>query len=255
MKRVLAAALAVGLCAGQAAAQDDDWEFQEDAAQGVSVAAVRYDAGQMIVVQCRQGTLTTAVTGLPPSAEPLRFAATRADGRRAAQIWVSVGTPDGYRSVSPGRDARFLRGGGTYVVRTGPDAPAAVNGTFDLPSQSANLDRVLTACGWTLEDDRDLLAEADEIFLDRPRRGRAEARPYRPPAIPEREVSCVVREMRLRDCRADHPAYARTSDARSLIRSVEGRRVYVADGVDAVATDGKVFHVMASHQLLVVVHR
>lgn len=256
MKGLLAVAACAVLCAGPAAAfapQDDDWELAEDPAQELTVAAVRYDGGQMIVAQCRRGGLTLVVTGLPEGGEMLRLAATRADGRAAAQIWIPAGAPGAYRSVAPGREARFLRGGGAYVVRTEADARPAVNGTFDLPARSANLDRVLTACGWALEDDRDLLAEAG-VLLDRPRRGR-EPPPYRPPPVPEREVSCVVREMRLRECRPDHPPYAGTPGAKSLMRAVEGREVYVPIGADPAATEGEVFHAVASNQLLVVVHR
>lgn len=255
MKRMLVAALCAPLCAGLGAAgpQDDDWEFAEDPAQQLTVAAARYDGGQMIVAQCRGGGLTLVVTGLPEGAEMLSLAASRGDGRAADQVWLSAGAPGAYRSASPGRDARFLRGGGAFAVRAAADAAAGVSGAFDLPTQSANLDRVLTACGWALEDDRDLLPEA-EVLLDRPRRGR-EAPPYRPPAAPEREVSCIVREMRLRDCRADHPPYAGAAGATSLVRTVEGRQVYVPPGADPADTEGKVFHVIASNQLLLVVRR
>ena len=252
MKRMLVAALCAPLCVGLGAAapQDDAWEFAEDAAQELTVAAVRYDGGQMIVAQCRRGGLTLVVAGLPASAEMLRLAASRSDGRAADQVWLSAGAPGAYRSASPGRDARFLRGGGSFAVRPAADAPAAVSGDFDLPAESGNLDRVLTACGWALEDDRDLLPEA-EVLLDRPRRGR-EPPAYRPPAAPEREVSCIVREMRLRDCRADHPPYAGSPGAASLLRDVEGRQVFAPIGADPAGAEGKVFHVIASNQLLVV---
>lgn len=251
MKPTLVAALSAVLCLGSTGAsaqEDDDWEFAEVPAQQLTVAAARYEGGQMIVAQCRRGGLTLVVTGLPEGEEMLRLAATRADGRAAAQIWISAGAPGAYRSVSPGRETRFLRGAGAYVVRTAVEAPTAVSGTFNLPARSANLDRVLTACGWALEDDRDLLVEAD-VLLERPRRG-GEPAPYRPPAAPEREVSCIVRDMRLRDCRADHPPYARTSAAASLLRALGGQEVHVPVGADSAATEGKVFHVLASNQLL-----
>jgi hypothetical protein len=258
MKHVCAAVLAAALGAGQAAAlapQDDDWEFQEDAAQGVSVAAVRYDAGQMIIAQCREGRLTVVLSGLSQTSEQLRVAATRGDGRAAEQRWVATRATGAWRSASPGRDARFLRGAGNWSFRNADPTTPAFTGVFELPAQSANLDRVLTACGWALEDDRDLLVEA-EVLLDRPRRGQAPAaHRYRAPNKPEREVSCVVRGMRLRDCRADHPRSTWNADVRSVIQAVEGEEVYVAEGVEASTMEGRVFHAVASDQLLIVVSR
>ena len=256
MRPTLVAALCAILCAGPGAAfaqDEDDWELVEDPAQELTLAAVRYDGGQSIIAQCQRGRLVLVMTGLPESGELLRLAATRADGRAAAQRWTPVAGPGTYRSVTPGREARFMRGGGAYVVRSASGAATPVSATFDLPGQSANLERVLTACGWALEDDRDLLEEAD-VFLDRPS-ARRERPSYRVPSVPEREVSCVVREMRLRDCRSDHPPSARTANTRSLLRAVQGEQVHPAIGADPAAAEGKVFRVIASNQLLVMVRR
>jgi len=255
MKRLLTAALCAVLCAGPAMAmpQDDDWELAEDPAQQLTMASVRYEGGQAIIAQCQRGRLVVLITGLPQGEEFLRLAATRSDGRAAAQIWVPVAVAGTYRSATPGREARFMRGGGAYVVRSAAGAPVAVSGTFDLPAQSANLDRVLTACGWALEDDRDLLGDAD-VTLSGARRQRG-GPPYRIPSVPEREVSCLVREMRLHDCRADHPPSQDTPNTKSLVRAVEGERIYVARDTDPATAEGRVFRVIASDQLLVMVSR
>ncbi|MBL0948996.1 hypothetical protein [Brevundimonas sp.] len=254
MKTAIAAAVCAVLCStGQAAAQEDDWEFAEDPAEELTVAAARYEGGQMIVAQCRRGGLTLVVTGLPESPQMLRLSATRADGRAAEQIWISAGAAGAYRSTAPGREARFMRGGGAYTVRTAAGARTPVSATFDLPTQSANLDRVLTACGWTLEDERDLLPEAT-VTLDRPRGGYRPP-PYRPPAVPEREISCVVREMTLRDCRTDHPPYAEEPRAISMIEYLEGKQVYALPGTDPAAAEGSVYHVIANNQVLILVNR
>ncbi len=255
MKMAVVASLCALVCgAGQAApVHDDDWELVEDPAQELTLAAVRYDGGQSIIAQCQRGRLMLFLAGLPEGEEMLLLTATRADGRAGAQRWTPVVGPGTYRSVTPGREARFLRGGGSYVVRSAIGAATTVNATFDLPGQSANLDRVLTACGWALEDDRDALEEA-VVFLDRPSPRRAPP-PFRVPSVPEREVSCVVREMRFRDCRADHPPSARTPNTRSLIRAVQGKVAHGPIGADPAAAEGKVFRVIASNQLLVVVYR
>jgi hypothetical protein len=259
MKRTLIVALGALLCSGgTAAAQDDDWEFQEDTVRGIAVAAARYDAGQMIVVQCRDSALTAVLAGLPQSAEPLTLNATRADGRQAIQGWLPAGVPGAYKSASPGRDVRFMRGGGLYSVQTSQGETTAFRGAFDLPTQSANLDRVLSVCGWATSDDRDLLPDAVEVTLINPlesggrarmptRRGATTRAPRQqielppPPAAPPAElaVSCIVREMHLRDCRADHPPSADNRDVRLTITTNEGRQVYPIEGADPAASEGK----------------
>lgn len=255
MKLAVAASLCALACAGGQAApvEDDDWELVEDPAQEMTLAAVRYDGGQSILAQCQRGRLVLLLTGLPESEEMVLVAATRADGRATTQRWTPVVGPGTYRSVTPGREARFLRGGGAYVVRSAVGAATAINATFDLPGQSANLDRVLTACGWALEDDRDLLEEADVTIA--PRSSRRPPPPFRVPSVPEREVSCVVRETRFRECRADHPPSANTSNTRSLIRAVQGEIAHVPIGADPASAEGKVFRVIASNQLLIMVRR
>lgn len=253
MKKTIATLLCALACAAPPAValDEDDWEFAEDPARQLTVAAVRYEGGQAIVAQCQEGRLVLIVTGLPDGEDIRRASATRGDGRSRDQIWAPVAGAGTYRSASPGRDSRFLRGGGAYVMRAAEGGATPFNATFDLPAQSSNLDRVLTACGWALEDDRDLLAEAD-VTLDPPRRNDDRPR-YRLPPVPEREVSCVVRDMRLRDCRADHPPSERTSNTRSLKSALEGERVYAPAGSDPAAAEGRVFNAIASNQLLVVV--
>ena len=262
-KTVLFGALAVVTGLGlTAATQDDDWEFQQDAARNITIAAARYDAGQIIVVQCRDNKLTAVLGGLPQSADTLQVQANRADGRSIVQSWRPAGSPGAYSSVVAGRDVRFLRGGGLYTLRTAEGETPVFRGSFDLPTQSANLDRVLTACGWATEDDRDLLAEATQVSLTRPgdddgprrpqvqmRRGAprtwerqqpdAAASPPPPPAPAENGVSCIVRALHLRDCRADHPTSAQVREVRDSIRRLEGEEVYAVAGADAAASEGK----------------
>lgn len=263
-------AMAAGLGIGSAAvAQDADWEYQEDAARSISAAAVRLTADRTVVVQCRDGLLAAVLMGMPESAEPLEMMAGRGDGRSDFQTWSPAGTPGAYVSVAPGRSARFLRGGGAYSLRTVEDSQTAFEGEFGLPGQSANLDRVLSACGWATVDDRDGLARADDIIslvnADGPRRPRRTSRtvtrrprgpapqpsaePVRAPA--ERIVSCIVRDMHLRECRADHPASAENPDVVMTVRVNEGRRVYLVDDADAASGEGRVIHVVGNRMAVV----
>lgn len=263
MRPTLLAALCAILCAGPTAtlAQDeDDWEFQHEASLNQMVAAVRYDAGVAIVVQCRDNALSAALIGMPTGVGGLEVQARRADGRTDVQTWAPGPAPGILLSTVPARDMRFMRGGGLYSVRTVDGAPRALRTSFDLPTQSANLDRVLTACGWGLMDDRDRLTRAtSEIsFQDpdaRPRerpRGRGAraglpdapepAAPVAPPLPPaERQMSCVLQNQTLTSCRFDHPSAAALigRDASRLLQQVEGTQMYAPEGT---VTEGHVFY-------------
>lgn len=250
-------------------AQDDDWEFAEDAGRHLSVAAVRYDAGMAIIVQCRDGALTTVMTGLPVAAETLELQATRADGRRDTQTWGSGGAAGAFRSETAARDVRFLRGGGSYGLRTVAGATPTLATTFDLPTQSANLDRVLTACGWALTDDRDGLTRASrsvsltdpEASTPRPRRstsrditgqGRPVERPVPrtpAPAPAEQQFSCIIRDTRLADCRPDHPPPVGAELVQRAVALLNGRRVFAPNGA---ATEGEVIFVHPPQTLIAV---
>ena len=261
MRSLLLATLCAGLCAGPTAAlaqDEDDWEFQHEASLNQTVAAVRYDAGVAIVVQCRDRALSLALIGMPAGVGGLEVQARRADGRTDLQTWVPGPAPGILMSTVPARDIRFLRGGGLYSVRTVDGASRALRTNFDLPTQSANLDRVLSACGWPLTNDRDQLTRAgNEVsFGDpnarrrEPRRGRG-ARPGRPdappppvPSVPvlppaERQFSCVLNDLKLTGCRYDHPASAADPAIARILRQLEGTEMYAPDGA---TTEGEVFY-------------
>jgi hypothetical protein len=121
MKPTLLAALCAILCAGSTAAiaqDEDDWEFQHEPSMNQTVAAVRYDAGVAIVVQCRDRALSLALVGMPAGVGGLEVQARRADGRTDLQTWAPGPQPGILMSTVPARDIRFLRGGGLYSVRT-----------------------------------------------------------------------------------------------------------------------------------------
>lgn len=265
MKSIRAAMLCAVLCAGPstALAQDvDDWEFAEDAARELTVATVRYDNGPSIVLTCQAGSLTTLLVGMPAGTDKLELNATRADGRADVQVWLAVDENGAYESAVAARDARFLRGGGAYAVRTAEGVAPAFTATFDLPSVSASLDRVLTTCGWPLTDARDQLARASSAVSFRdpdappPRTRRRQQsrsltlqrRPSPPPPAPssstllpaEQQISCIVRDLQLTDCRADHPATAASGRAGAdALRGTQRRPLF---GDDPAAAEGKVLY-------------
>lgn len=257
MKRMLIAALGALLCSGgAAAAQDDDWEFQEDTVRGIAVAAARYEAGQMIIVQCRDRTLTAVLAGLPEAADGLHLEATRADGRTDRQTFLPAGVAGAYRSSLPGRDVRFMRGGGAYTVRTADGAATTFRGVFDLPTESANLDRVLMTCGWAISDERDQIPRAPEAITFRdpeagtprmPTRRGATSRAQRreivlppPPPVPSEQLtSCIIRDMKATECRRIHGSPAPTPEETLSSERLNGQPVY---GVDPAAAEGRVLY-------------
>jgi len=245
MNRLLFAVVATSLVAqaSMSSSQDvDDWEFDQNAADGRMVAAVRYDGGAALVVQCRAGALTAVVAGL---------------GRG----------PGVLRSEIPARDIRFMRGGGLYSLRGADEDGSGVRADFDLPTQSANLDRVLSECGWALTDDRDQLTRAsvDVSLVDpasqRPsrlssasRRGAPRARGASPSDTPvaapaETQISCVVRERRLSDCRPDHARLVETRASERIVEALEGRNIFASD---AAAHEGAVFYAGGARTITVV---
>lgn len=133
MRLTLIAALCAFACAGPTAAvaqDEDDWEFQHEASMNQTVAAVRYDAGVAIVVQCRDRALSAALIGMPAGVGGLEVQARRADGRTDLQTWAPGPQPGILMSSVPARDIRFMRGGGLYSVRTAEGAPRALPDQF-----------------------------------------------------------------------------------------------------------------------------
>jgi hypothetical protein len=211
-----------------------------------------------IVVQCRDRALSLALVGMPAGVGGLEVQARRADGRTDLQTWAPGPQPGILMSTVPARDIRFLRGGGLYSVRTVEGAPRALRTNFDLPTQSANLDRVLSACGWGLTDDRDQLTRAGRAEIsfrdpdappprERPRgRGARAGMPEAPPPagppvqqlpVAELQISCVLQDLKLTGCRFDLPAAATAPDAARTLRRMEGGQMYALEGA---TPDGKV---------------
>ena len=242
-----------------AAQDDDDWEFGEDAARQLTVATVRYDGGKAVVVQCEKAQLKVVIVGLPATITVTRYLnVTRADGRSDRQGWFAASGQTVFTSTVAGRDARFLRGGGVFDLRSAASDAAPVHATFDLPPQNANLDRVLTACGYAATDERDLLQRADEDLKtefqaehehDKPwvqQRSRSisgarprPAAPSTPPLPRPADVSCIVRNAVYEDCRMEHSIAATSRDGAAWLGRLNGTKL---EPVSAAANEGRVVY-------------
>lgn len=201
----------------------DDWEFAENAARSLTIAAVRYDDGKAVVAQCRAGELKLVINGVTVAADALpHYDASRADGRRDVQVWTAEG--GALTSDAAARDARFLRGGGALTLRTSGGQGPNTRMTFDLPTEHANLDRVLTACGKPVEDARDSLARyvapPPAETPDRQPKSRSRPTGYT-------DLSCIIRDGRYRDCRVENTSSRREGEESR--RALEGDSVSTAD--------------------------
>ena len=227
-------------------AQDDDWEFHEPEA-GRLLAMARYAEGTEIIVQCQDDDLKIIVVGLPPTADERHvFTATRADGRQDSQTWQATPSPNTFTAIAPGRVGRFLRGGGAYELRSTGDRSPPIRARFDLPAQSANLDRVISACRWPLDDERDALAEAPSDAFHWPRQGDSDAPRGRGSSTITGVVhqSCIIRNLRLAECRVDHERPVRARNGRRIVSEMEGTRLVAADPS---LVEGRVVYIVTSH--------
>lgn len=252
MKLLMIAAAACVLTPAAAMAQEtDDWEYGEDAARGVSAAVSRYDTGHAIVVQCRAGELSVVVQGLELGEGRRDLRVARTDGRRDDQPWRAM-TPTAGGAEMPGRAARMLRGGGAVQFRTLEGTPAARLG-LELPAESASVDRVLTACGRLLQDERDALP----VFKGEPDRRSLEQalnrRDLRTPGteVPAAaEITCIVGEdLRLRDCLVHQSLPAGSLYGLEMAERMTGVLVTPAGGQPA---PGTVYHQSGTNMLRVV---
>lgn len=236
---VLAAVLAMATAPAFAQEAGDDWDLTVDEAQGMMLATVGYSSGQTLAVRCMGGDLDLLIAGLPPmEGVSRRIEATYADGRTEAGGWFTANDGSLIFSPAPAMDARRLRQGGPLQLSVALEFPVTSplrRYALDLPAQSANLDRVLDACGAGGSDPRD-----DLIRWNQPVDMTGLWRRQPAPMYPEAAVhlgagfatfSCVVAEGgRLTDCRTERESHARRYGfGESSLRSLRDARVAMAE--------------------------
>lgn len=228
----LVAAASLGLATAQAS---DDWDFSADPTTNSAVASIEYGGGVSLYVTCRSGYVMVLLGGIPANADAERaFIATRADGTSRTTTWLPTTGSPLLRSYSA-RTARFLKGGGGLTLRSAPGEPQPARLAFDLPSQSANLDRVLTACNYATVDDRDeRVFQGPDVLADlRMEIPSAALREH--PSLTV-DISCVVSSGRLIECRSDHQTPHAPEAGAITARAVNGTRLRRPDP----AAEGKV---------------
>ena len=221
------------------AAETDGWDIETDAARKITLASIRYDSGAGLIVQCRDGELSTIILGLPATAAPVtpqngvttRRLETGALNELAPVTWRAA--PDGTSAMRSGdvRRIRDLKKGGRFIVRTvaveGDPARAMV---FDLPSDPSGVDQVLTACGRALSDPRDALRDVSAFVTVDQRHIGLDGGSLPASGDLAYEYSCIVAPGgRVRDCVIEFMRPASPEYEARLLRSAPRARFNFAD--------------------------
>lgn len=230
------------------AAEADGWDVETDAARKITLANIRYDSGAGLIVQCRDGELSTIILGLPATAAPItpqngvttRRLETGALNELSPVTWRSA--PDGTSAMRSGdvRRIRDLKKGGRFIVRTvaSENDPARAM-VFDLPSDPSGVDQVLTACGRALSDPRDALRDVSAfVTVDQRHPGLDVGSPTGDLAY---EYSCIVAPGgRVRDCVVELMRPASPELEARLLRSAPRARFDFGDDPDSLV--GGIFY-------------
>lgn len=144
----MAAALlfGVGPTAGLAAGQDagDDWDFGENSAQKLTIAAVSFeDFG--VAVRCVDGRLSVLMAGLPEGSGRRSLVYRMGQGPEYLSDWVSARGGTAAFALWPRAVARDLSEGGRLTV-TAPTGDGVRRITVDLPRSDSAVERVFRAC-------------------------------------------------------------------------------------------------------------
>ena len=242
--RAAFASLILALTAASASAEvaaSDDWTLSTDQGRDLTLATVAYSSGQTLAVRCQAGVLDVIVNGLPALEGLSRFVETTVGDRPAERgPWASGGDGTIVLSGVPAPTARRLRAGGFLQLSVAMDATSdgpLRQYAFDLPGQSASLDRVLEACDTPTTDARDDLPQ-----WSRPRGSTLNY--WRRMAIPEYPdaanragiksgyavLSCVVQaDGRLHQCVVESESQRRTGFGQSGVRAMRAARVLLAE--------------------------
>lgn len=232
-------------------AATDGWDMETDAARKITLASIRYDSGAGLIVQCRDGELSTIILGLPATAAPItpqngvttRRLETGALNELAPVTWRSA--PDGTSAMRSGdvRRIRDLKKGGRFIVRTvaAENDPARAI-VFDLPTDPSGLDQVLTACGRPLSDPRDALRDVSAFVTVDQRHPGLDGGSLSGNGDMTYEYSCIVAPAgRVRDCRVELMRPANPEYEARLLRSAPRARFDFGEDPDSLV--GGIFYI------------
>ena len=152
-RTIVSAGMAVLLAAGPVSAQDagEDWDFGQDQARDLSIAAVTFDTFG-VAVRCLDETLSVVVSGLPTREGIQTFDYQMGERTDDDSLWVSGGRNQSAFALWPAHVARDLRRGGRFALGI-PDGERVRRIAVDLPASPSAIGRVFEACDREMPED------------------------------------------------------------------------------------------------------
>lgn len=201
---VVAGVLAIA--GSPALAQDagDDWDYGEDPARKLSIAAVSFE-NFGVAVRCMDGHLSVVLSGLPVATGTRRIRYRMGAGQESEAEWISGRDSTSAFTVWPRFVAAGMSRGGRLSLAV-PAGDETRQYAVDLPSSGVSIGRVFSHCGHDLEATIADTAPSGEDLAGLVWRRTPE------PSFPSRTsydvglagVTCHVRDNgRLRDCRVE----------------------------------------------------
>lgn len=146
---VIAAVLAMIAAPALAQEAGDDWDYGEDPARKLSIAAVTFE-NFGVAVRCMDGSLSVVLSGLPEdSGQRVLLYSMRGDPE-VESLWVSGSASTSAFALWPRSVANAMSRGGRLSVAA-REGEATRRYAVDLPVSSTSIGRVFRACGHELD--------------------------------------------------------------------------------------------------------
>lgn len=140
----------------------DDWDYGEDPARALVIAAVTFE-NFGVAVRCMEGSLSVVVSGLPVASGQRRLLYSMAGGPEAESLWVSANDSTSAFALWPRSVATAMSRGGRLTVAA-RDGEETRRYAVELPASNRSIGRVFEACGHELDPSRPDEAPAGEDF-------------------------------------------------------------------------------------------
>lgn len=147
--RLLTSLLAFAVASPGWAQDADDWDYGEDPARKLAIAAVTFDTFG-VAVRCVDGSFGVVLSGLPVGTGERSLGYRIGDEAERRTTWISGRDSTSAFSFWPRSVATQLSKGGRLAISV-PDGERTRRYAVDIPPSSAAVGKVFQACGRSLE--------------------------------------------------------------------------------------------------------